>query len=276
LIKTAFFRPLFAGCIIVQAVLFAAVMALISAYWPSEILLALSFIGLLAIGAGDYKLFQRLTQEESARIEATRGLAERARAKTSGYSMWRRVISRCAVWIPAGLVVLACLFLDETVAFTSHVFQPSIARLLGYRVSIPLHWTVAINEPGVTGKHNWSTVSAVRSRNMLRNGIAYYLRRQSSTSISWMSFYGSPPRDVTEAPSTLPRDYTYVATRSFSIDGVAISCQEFIPQDLRAWSDDPRFVRCSAPRGDLFCTFTGSENDVADFYRTLRAIRKVS
>jgi hypothetical protein len=185
------------------------------------------------------------------------------------------MISRCAVWIPAGLVVLACLFLDETVAVTSHVFQPSVGRLLGYRISIPLDWTVAINVPGIAGKDKWSTVSAVRSRNILRNGIAYYLRRQSPTSVSWMSFYGSLPSDVTETPSSL-HDYTLVANRSFSVDGVAISCQEFIPQYLRAWLDDPRFVRCSALRGDLFCTSTGDKNDLTDFYRALQAIRKVS
>lgn len=141
MILRALFRASFAVCILIQIVLFALLLGLISHFWPSYFLIVVLFIGLFLVGAGSYKEFQWLTRAEAVRLEAERWLAER-RYPNPLQLKRRKTIKRWALWMPTVIVVATCLCFDGIWAFTSHLFHPGRGRLIGYEVSIPLNWTI--------------------------------------------------------------------------------------------------------------------------------------
>lgn len=191
--KKALFRIAFAGIILAELVLYGLLIAALSSLFPQSnslslhIIFGLSFVGLLLIGAGSHLLFQRLTRVEYILAESERWLAEQQK-KNSHWIKRRKLLKRCAIWIPIVTVVLACMFLDATFALTSHLLHPRPVKIIGYRVSIPLNWTIGFSAPYENESDTWSFVTANRTNGMLRAGLDFYSGRQSHLTIAEIAF----------------------------------------------------------------------------------------
>jgi hypothetical protein len=264
----------FAGYILIQILLWAALLAFVSEYgptsWPPNVILSLLLMPLLLIGAGSYLVFQGVTRVESVRLEAEKWLAERTRTPTSSYPKWRTMVERCSVWAPTLIVVLACLFLDGTWALATHLFHRGSGKLIGYRVSIPLNWMVGFDAPYRSEAQTWSYVTASKTTGMLRAGLDVYLGHKPSLSISEMAFYGvsGDQLEVTR-DSPFLRD-EMISSQTSGFGRGTITCSDYAP----SYDHESRFreIACATPKGDFFCFFLGNEKDVQQFYQTLQAI----
>jgi hypothetical protein len=252
-------------CILVQVVLFALLLGLISHYWPSEVLIVVFFIGLFAIGAGSYKEFQWLTRVEAVRLEAERWLAER-RHPNPHWLKRRKTIKRWLLWVPSVTVVLVCLFFDGMWAFTSHLLHPGRGRLIGYEVSIPLNWTIIYSDIDANRKGDPSIVVAARYRGLLRAGSGLYVGQRPPFSVSTMNFRSTPGGD----PLAIRPATTIISERTMPFAKDTIVCREGAPP---RWMISPRYISCSTSTGDFSGSFNGGDEDASEFYRTLEAIK---
>jgi hypothetical protein len=265
LILRALFRAAFAVCILVQIVLCALLLALISHYWPSDVLLALFFIGLFLIGAGSYGEFQWLTRVEGVRLEAERWLAERRHPNPRRLKR-RKTIKRWAVWMPTVIVVVACLCFDGLWALTTHLLYPGRGRLIRYEVPIPLNWTIIYPDLDTSRNGAHSTVVAARYRGMLLAGSGLYVGRRPPFSISTMNFRSTPAGDpLATRPAT-----TIISERTLLFGKGTIVCWEEVPP---RWMMSPRYIRCSTSTGDFSGNFNGRDEDASEFYRTLEGTK---
>lgn len=276
LIKKVLFRVAFGGFIVLQLLLLALLIAVTSSLFRSEnfivqgILAILLFSGPFAIGAGSYLVFQRMTRAEYILAESERWLAER-HAADSGRSKRRKRLRRWAVWLPAVSVLLAVLFLDQTWAIASHLFHPGSGKLIGYRISVPLNWTVGFGMPHLTRDQTWSFVSAQRIRGALGAGRDVYLGRKPSLVISEMAFYGASGRQVeTNRHSPFGNYDTLISSRTSTFGKETITCSDYAPHYEHV--NGFREISCLTPKGDFSCFFSGDETDVPQFYRTLQSV----
>lgn len=262
-------RVAFAVCILIQTVLFAALIGLISHYWPSDVLAAVFFIGLFLIGAGYYWEFRWLTRVEYVLSESKRWLAERRKADLARIKRRRR-LKRWAIWIPTVTVVLACLFLDATFALTSHLVHPGSFRLIGYRVSIPFDWTIGFSSPHKHATDTWSFVTANKTNGMLRAGLDFYLGRKPHLMFSEMAFYGAAGDQIQtnrDSPFWVDR---LISSHRDLFPGGEITCSDYAPSQT---DQDYREVACFASHGDFFCFVSGNDEDVQQFYGVLRGVQ---
>lgn len=278
LIKKALFRAAFAGFVLLQVVLLGLIAAGISTLFPSDkffvqdIRLALTFVALLLIGAGSYLVFQRMTRVDYVVAASERWLAER-RQTNRRWIKWRRKLKRWAVWIPALSVVLACTFLDQTRAVASHLFQPRAGRIIGYRVSIPMSWTVWFGQPYLRADQTWSFVTSMKSTGTLPAVRDYYLGRAPHFHMSEMAFYGAKGEQLkTNRHSPFGYDRTISSWESTFAGGL-LTCSEYFSNYKREIGS--REIACWTPNGDFSCFFSGYEPDVDEFYQTLQATRAV-
>ena len=105
LIKEVLFRFAFGVCILIQLVLWALLLAGMSALFPSDssfvigLLILLLLLGPFAIGAANYFIYHRIVREEYTCTEAEKWLAQR-RAGENSWVKRRKFLKRWAVWIP--------------------------------------------------------------------------------------------------------------------------------------------------------------------------------
>lgn len=267
MVRRTIVRAAFAGLIVLQIVLLAALLAFVSNYWSSRVLIALAFAGLPLAGAGNYFLFHSLTRAESVGIEAEEWLKQR-RSTNPLQPKKRGRIRRLALWMPTATVVLLCLFFsffDGAWALASHVFHPHSGRLIGYQVSIPLSWTICCSYYP-SGDVDRSVVTAQRYRGLLRAGSGLYLGRNPPFSISTMSFRRMPAGDpLAREPAT-----EIISTRTLQFGERPVTCWEEVPSP---WMRSGRYIGCSTLQGDFSANFSGDDKDAAEFYRTLEAIK---
>jgi hypothetical protein len=275
LLKQVLFRVAFGGFIIVQLVVLWFLLWVASEivpdpnYFLQGALLVLFFAGPFLIGAFSYLVFQRLTRVEYVLSESERWLAERHGVDPRRIK-WRTRLRRWAVWIPAVSVLLAALYLDQTWAIASHLFHPGSGRLIGYRVSIPLGWTVDFGMPYVTKDQSWSFVTSKRINGSMRAGLDAYLGRRSRLAISEMAFYGASGRQMeTNQHSPFGKYDTQSASRTSAFGKGTITCSDYTPQYDHETSF--REISCFTPTGDFSCFFSGDEKDVSQFYQTLHS-----
>lgn len=265
MILRALFRASFAVCILIQIVLFALLLGLISHFWPSYFLIVVLFIGLFLVGAGSYKEFQWLTRAEAVRLEAERWLAER-RYPNPLQLKRRKTIKRWALWMPTVIVVATCLCFDGIWAFTSHLFHPGRGRLIGYEVSIPLNWTIIYPDLDASRNGAHTIVVAARYRGLLRAGSGLYTGRRRPFSVSTLNFRSTPAGDpLATRPAT-----TIISERTLPLGNGTILCREEVPP---RWMISPRYIRCSTATGDFSGNFNGGDEDASEFYRTLEGIK---
>lgn len=275
LFKKVVFRAAFGGFIVVEFVLFVLLLWAVSEIIPNPnyfllgILIALILSGPFLIGACSYLVFQRMTRVEYVLSESERWLAERHEADARRIKR-RNVLHRWAVWIPAISVMLFCLFLDQTWPPVSHLFHAGSGKLIGYRVSVPLKWTIVLSEPDSGIPLYRSYVWANRWRGMLRGTVGLFLGRTPSISISSMSFYGDRPQDGLPSFRASDREKS-VSRRVFTIASEVLTCEEFATQGAQQVD-----IRCTTQRGSFFCTFNGDRKDSADFYGIVQRIKKTN
>ena len=190
-------------------------------------------------------------------------MAHRTPASKSSRLKRRKIIRRWALWMPTAIVILTCVFFDEAWAFASHILHPHSGMLIGYRVSIPLSWTVSFDQ-FVEGDNAHSIVVAQRYRGLLRAGMDLHIGRRPPLSISTMDFRSTLAGDP---PATKP-DAEIISTRTLPFDKGAITCWEEPPP---SWMGAARCIWRSTPRGDFSGGFKGEELDALEFYRTLKA-----
>jgi len=230
----------------------------------------LFFSGSFAIGAGSYLVFQRMTRVEYILTESEKWLAERHDADPR-CTKRRKRLRRWAAWIPAVSVLLAVLFLDQTWAIASHLFHPGSGNLIGYRVSVPLNWTVDFGMPHLTKDQTWSLVSAKRIRGTLRAVRDVYSRRKPGLVISEMAFYGASGKQVeTNRHSPFGNYDTWMSSRTSIFGKETITCSDYAPHYEHV--NGFREISCLTPKGDFSCFFSGDETDVSQFYRTLQSV----
>jgi hypothetical protein len=276
LMKRVLFRVAFGGFIILQLLLLALLIAGTSSLFAPDnlfiqgILAILPFSGLFAIGAGSYLVFQRMTRVEYILTESERWLAERHDADPRR-SARRKWIRRWAVWIPAVSVLLAVLFLDQTWAVASHLFHPGSGKLIGYRISVPINWTVDFGMPYLSKDQTWSLVSAKRIRGTLRAVRDVYSGRKPGLVISEMAFYGASGEQVeTNRHSPFGNYDTLISSRTSTFGKETIACSDYAPHYEH--ENGFREISCLTPKGDFSCFFSGEETDVPQFYRTLQSV----
>jgi hypothetical protein len=264
--KKVLFRVAFGGFIVLQVVVLALLLVAISSLFGSDNFLIQGVLGVLAlavlfpIGAGSYLVFQRMTREDYLRAESEKWLEER-RHPNKGQLTRRRALNRWALWIPTVIVVLVCVFFDQAWPFASHLLHRHSGRLVGYQVSIPLTWAVAFNPYNNEGDAH-SIVVAQRYRGLLRAGSGLYVGRKPSFSISTMDFRSTPAGD----PLASKPDPSIISTRTMPFGKHTITCWEEPPPQ---WMIVRRYIQCSTPEGDFSGGFSGSDEDVSEFYRTL-------
>lgn len=277
LIKKVLFRVGFGGFILLQLLLLALLIAGTSSFLAPDhffvqgILGILFFSGLFAIGAGSYLVFQRMTRMEYILTESERWLSERHDADPRR-SKRRKWLRRWAIWIPALSVLLAVLFLDQTWAIASHLFHPGSGKLIGYRVSVPLNWTVHFGMPYLTTDQTWSFVSAKRIRGALRGARDAYLGRKPDLVISEMAFYGASGIQVEANRHSAFGHDTLISSRTSTFGKETITCSDYAPHYERVTGF--REISCLTPKGDFSCFFSGDETDVPQFYRTLQSVTR--
>lgn len=275
LAEKVLFRFAFAVCVLFAVVLWFLALAGASipfrsdGHLPVGVFITLLFLGLFGIGAASYVVFQSLTRADYVLTESERWLAERRNAGNPWIKR-RKVITRWAVWIPTVSVVLACIFLDQTRAIGSHLFQPAAGRIIGYRVSIPLRWMVWFNAPELGRDDVWSFVTATRSTGTVRAARDYYRGRVPHFHMSEMAFYGARGAQLeTNRHSPFGPDRMTFSYKSRFAGGDLV-CSQYLPRHEH--EADAREIACWTPKGDFSCSFSGYESDVSDFYQTLAAI----
>ena len=225
---------------------------------------------MFAIGGGGYLVFQRMTRVEYILTESERWLAER-HAADPRRSKRRKRLRRWAVWLPAVSVLLAVLFLDQTWAIASHLFHQGSGKLIGYRISVPLNWTVGFGMPYLTKDQTWSFVSAHRIKGALGAAQDAYLGRKPGLVISEMAFYGASGETVEANRHSPFGSYdTLISSRTSTFGKETITCSDYAHHYEHA--NGFREISCHTPKGDFSCFFSGDETDVPQFYRTLQSV----
>lgn len=264
------FRLAFAGFIVFELVIWFFLLAGVSKLFSEDnfvvggILASLVFIGVFAIGALSYFIFQRITRVEYILSESEKWLA--LRGQNSRRIRRRKIVHRWALWIPTFTVVLLCVFMDYTWAFTSHLFHPGSGRLTGYDVSIPFTWSVPYSDVR-RRDGTFSIVVAERYRGLIKAGSGLYLSGRPPFSVSSMSFRSISGGDEL---ATKPRSKVIsVHTVGFASDDV--TCWEEVPP---RWTTSRRYIDCSTRAGNFSAHFIGVDEDVAEFYRVLRSAKR--
>jgi hypothetical protein len=81
-----------------------------------------------------------------------------------------------------------------------------------------------------------------------------------------MNFCSSPNGNPFEAKPAS----TIISEHTLPLGKGTIVCREEVPP---GWSKSARYIRCSTPTGDFSGNFNGSDEDAAEFYRTLGAVK---
>jgi hypothetical protein len=274
------FRIVFAAFIVLESIVLILLLWLllwgISHFLPEDnaFVIAIGFVLILIspflVGASSYLIFQRMTRVQYVHAESERWLAERS--KLDAHPIRRRNrFCRWAIWIPVGLVVLYCVFLDETWPPTSQLFHPRSGRLIGYRVTIPLRWTVILSEPD-DEKRDRTYFYLNRWEGMLRGGINPFLGYKPSMTSSSIncSSTRSPGSEVYSSPS--PSEHV-IRAQKYSMDSVTLGCTEFRSRDQ--WTgEESHIISCLTMTRDFSCYFAGKEDDVADVYMMMQSIKR--
>jgi hypothetical protein len=267
LIKKVLFRVAFGGFIVLQVVSLALLLAATSSLFDSDNFLiqgslgGLAFAALFLIGAGSYFVFRRITREDQLRSESEKWLAEHRHPNQLQLKR-RRALKRWALWIPTVIVVVVCVFLDETWPFASHLLHPYSGRLGEYRVSIPLTWAIVFAY-GNEDDGN-SVLVTQRYRGLLRAGSGLYAGRRLPFPISTMGFRSTRAGDPIASKTNTP------ISTALPFGNRVITCWEEPPPE---WMIVKRYIACATPEGDFSSWFGGSEDDTSDFYRTLESTK---
>lgn len=264
------FRIAFAGLIFLQFVLLVLFLWGISKIVPEDyglfsgILITLVLMSPFAIGANSYFLFQRITRVQYILSESEKWLTRRRECRQR--TKHRKILRRWALWIPTLTVVLLCVFMDYTWAFTSHLFHFGSGKLIGYEVSIPLTWSIAYSDAR-TSDNTFSIVVAERYRGLIKAGSGLNLGRRPPFSVSNMSFRSAPAGD--ELATRPGSEVISVQLVRFAND--SIKCWEEVPP---RWMTSGRYIDCSTVTGNFSAGFSGTDEDVAEFYRVLRSAKR--
>jgi len=265
------FRLAFAGFIVAEVVVWVLLLGGVSKLFSEDnfvvggILVTLAFIGVFAIGALSYFIFQRMTRAGYVLDESEKWLA--LRTWDQRRVRRRKTLHRWAPWIPTLAVVLLCIFMDYTWAFTSHLFHPDCGRLTGYEVSIPFTWSIAYSDIR-RRDGTFSTIVAERYRGLIKAGSGLYVGHgRPPFSYSNMSFQSVPGGDER---FTRP-GAKVIAVQTVPLGTDNITCWEEVPP---RWMTSGRYIRCSTPTGNFSAGFSGANEDVGDFYRVLGTVKR--
>jgi hypothetical protein len=253
-------------CMVVEVALAAG---LAFACWPNGIGLTLFLFLLIVIGGADSVAFQRITRERFIREQALKPLLNRTRKSNPGRGYWRKAARRWVVCIPILAAVTLSLFVPETLGMVSHLFHRGSGRLLGYRISIPIHWMIFGEGPDIDGTRTFSLVAAYQCKGVFRAGITSYWRR--SPPASEMVFYGEPQGDP---EFRMPPNDTIIATRTLPFANGTIICWEWIPRYVLGERDRLLSITCATSHRDFIASFGGDRGDAPDFYRTVQRVKK--
>lgn len=178
----------------------------------------------------------------------------------------RKILKRWAMWIPTASVVLLCIFMDYTWAFTSHLFHPGSGRLTGYEVSIPFTWSIPYSD---TRKRDGtlSIVVAERYRGLIKAGSGLYVGRAPAFTVSSMNFRSIPAGDEVATESAT----NVISIWRLPIGKETVECREEVPPQ---WTHSENYIHCSTATGNFSANFIGAAEDVDQFYRVLGSIKR--
>jgi hypothetical protein len=271
LIENILFRIAFGALILAQFIVFALVVTGITFLFPSysafsqRILLGLVLAGPFLIGVSSYLIFQRLTHIGYVLSESKKWLAERHHPNQHRVKTFR-IIKKWAVWIPTIAVIVICIFFDEAWALTSHVLHPGRGRLIGYEVSIPLEWTIQYSDLGASGNDTHDFLITARFRGLWKAANGLYTGRRPPFEASTMDFRTAAAGD----PRATKPATAVISEHTLLFGNGTILCREETPPH---WMTEKRYIYCFTANGDFSANFSGSDEDAADFYRTVQSVK---
>ncbi len=182
--------------------------------------------------------------------------------------MWQKTLSRKLIWLPTGIVLIACLFLPEIAGITSHAWYGRSLNLQRYQLKTPLTWVLA------TDGHTdcW----AFAGQGMARAGFKPYFRQEPP--IAEIHFYALPgPAADTARAADYLSSARVLSRRTISFGGRTLNCWETIPAhplSSHAGTDNSLAdIVCETDPYDFWAHFSGFRTDAAAFYWTLQNVQ---
>jgi hypothetical protein len=162
-------------------------------------------------------------------------------------------------WTPTVVTFIAFLFLPELAGILSHCATGRSANLNGYRIDIPLTWTITHKSA--------ESVQVLFSKGIARIGVRPYLRGEEPLE-SVLFSVGSINNDLLLAHSKL------LSTENLGSKTHTFTCFDLAPlYDVahHSWSSRYAVVTCIAQTGDFYASFEGDRSDLQSFYDVLES-----
>lgn len=194
--------------------------------------------------------------------EAERFLRIRSRQTSKSTSRWRKRIRRSALWAPTALVLLAFLFLPESLGMLSHLFWNRTIN--GRNLEVPLTWIIADDATTFEDGHNIGrSIWIVAAKGIGRVGAGKYWRKE--VPVSEMSFASYPTSLYEPRPSPYSK---VVARRELHLGNEVLICWDIVPfAETRPEPMNPQLAEivCDGMRNDFHVSFSGSRADLGTF-----------
>ncbi len=193
------------------------------------------------------------------KAEAEKWLRFKSQA-TAGTQRYAKVEGR-VLWTPTVIALIAFLFLPELAGILSHCATGRSATLNGYRIHIPLTWTITYK--------NAESVQVLYSKGIARIGVRPYLRGEE------------PLESVLFSIDSINNDLLLAHSKRLSTADVRSKTHTFTCFDLapfydvarHSWSSRHALVTCIAKTGDFYASFDGDRSDLQSFYDVLESTK---
>jgi hypothetical protein len=256
--------------LIFMLIVFTALWSLGWCYDVSRILFAVMLPVELCVFVLALRFLVRRFAKWGTNAEAERWLSERQTRANFRERLWRNRAVKFAVCIPAVIVLPIFLFLPETLGLVSHINQPYVADLSGYRVRTPWTWIVGGYRVDTSNGRSWVA-------GMAGSGIGRGVNPLRWDSVTGWTF-GTKSYDGSDENVLryiLPKKYRVVDQRVFKIGSQQVTCIDYQPM-YDDWPTSTRYqmiahITCFGP-GRFYASMDGGRREVGAFYEVLGSI----
>ena len=240
-------------------------------------------LGLLLSVAG-FVAIRRRTRPWKIEYDAVGFALRQAERRTHpARAKCKRTTGRILIWVPTLIAALVLFFFP----IASHLLHPSSRYLPNHLVPVPWNFTV-FSSLELSPKYG-SVTALGRNTGAGRFGLTPAGSREPLSVMSFGAFR-SDFISLTVASDRAREAASHGGTRrEFRLGDVTLTCWQYKPARNRGWVSGPFAFRifaghfwqieCEAPadvhRQQFGASFTGREEDVATFYKTLEGVTAV-